>query len=139
MVLPEDPFRLVLLYQLTAGRVGGKVQGLQVLLITTIGRRTGTKRTVPLGYFRYKNDYVVCPSNAGFDPQPGWFHNSRVNPHVGIQVGDRKMAATAEPAAQELRRLWWSKLTEIAPGNMEHQKRTTREIPMVVLRTVSET
>ena len=130
---------VVVLYQRTGGKFGGNVQGLRVLLLTTTGRKTGKKRTTPLGYFEHDGGYVIIASNAGFDTHPAWFHNLSSNPKVTLQVQDRQLAAIAEPAAPELRKQLWAKLVELAPGYKAYQKRTTREIPLVILRPVSKT
>jgi len=129
----------VVLYQLTSGKFGGNVQRLRVLLLTTTGRKTGKKRTTPLGYFEHDGGYVIIASNAGFDTHPAWFHNLSSNPQVTLQVQDRQLAAIAEPADPELRKQLWAKLVELAPGYKAYQKRTTREIPLVILRPVSKT
>ena len=86
-------FRAVLsvfvsLYRATHGRFGGKVQGLPVLLLTTTGRKTGEKRTRPLGYFEHDGTYVVIASNAGFEAQPAWYLNLRSDPRVQIEIQD---------------------------------------------------
>jgi len=130
---------VVFLYQRTAGKVGGSMQGLRVLLLTTTGRKTGKKRITPLGYFEHDGGYAIIASNAGFDTHPAWFHNLRSNPQVTLQIQDRQLAAIAEPAGPELRKQLWAKLVELAPGYRAYQKRTTREIPIVVLRPVSKT
>jgi deazaflavin-dependent oxidoreductase (nitroreductase family) len=127
----------VWLYQRTNGRFGGKVQGLPVLLLTTVGRRTGKKRIAPLGYFEQDGYYVVTASYAGSDHHPGWFHNLRSNPWVGLQIRDKQLSAIAEPADPKLRQQLWDKLVEIAPGYGAYQKRTTRVIPMVLLQPAS--
>jgi deazaflavin-dependent oxidoreductase (nitroreductase family) len=124
---------VVFLYRLTGGKVGGKVQGLSVLLLTTTGRKTGKKRTTPLGYFEHDGSYVIIASNAGFDLHPAWFHNLRSNPQVSVQIKDKQLTAIAETADPELRKQLWAKLTELAPGYAGYQKRTTREIPIVIL------
>ncbi len=77
---------LIFLYRLTSGRIGGRMQGLQVLLLTTKGRRTGRDRTVGLGTFEQDEAYVVVASNAGADVHPGWFFNLRSEPHVSISL-----------------------------------------------------
>lgn len=127
----------VFLYQRTAGKFGGRVQGLRVLLLTTTGRKTGKQRTTPLGYFEHEGGYVVIASNAGFDTHPAWFHNLKSQPQVALQIQARRLAALAEPAGPELRRQLWAKLVELAPGYGAYQQRTTREIPLVFLRPVS--
>ena len=130
---------IVFLYRRTGGKIGGTMQGLPVLLLTTTGRKTRKQRTTPLGYFEQDGSYVISASNAGFDTHPAWFHNLKSNPHVTLQIGDKQLAALAEPAAPELRQQLWSKLVKLAPGYLPYEKRTTREIPMVVLRPVSKT
>lgn len=128
---------LVFLYQRTGGKVGGTMQGLRVLLLTTTGRKTGKRRTTPLAYFEHEGRFVVIASNAGFDTHPAWFHNLRHNPQVALQVQDRQLTATAEPADPELRKQLWARLVELAPGYRAYQERTKREIPIVLLRPVS--
>src|SRR5262245_4114989 len=75
------------LYKISNGKIGGRISGLEVLLLTTTGRKTGKERTTPLGYFRDKEgSYIIIGSNAGFDTHPAWFHNLKRQPHVNIQV-----------------------------------------------------
>ena len=125
------------LYQRTNGKVGGNVQGLPVLLLTTIGRKTGKKRIAPLGYFEQDGCYVITASYAGSDHHPGWFHNLRNNPRVALQIRDKRLTAIAEPADPTLRQQLWDKLVELAPGYATYQERTTRVIPMVLLQRAS--
>ena len=126
----------VWLYQRTNGKFGGKVQGLPVLLLTTTGRKTGKKRITPLGYFEYDGYYVISASYAGLDIHPAWFQNLKSNPEVALQIKDKQLIAVAEPAKPALRQQLWDKLVELAPGYGAYEKRTTREIPMVLLRPI---
>jgi deazaflavin-dependent oxidoreductase (nitroreductase family) len=128
----------VWLYQRTNGKFGGKVQGLSVLLLTTTGRKTGKKRITPLGYFEYEGSYVISASYAGLDVHPAWFHNLKSNPKVALKIRDKHLTAMAEPADPALRKQLWDKLVELAPNYGPYEKRTTREIPMVLLRLLSE-
>jgi deazaflavin-dependent oxidoreductase (nitroreductase family) len=128
----------VWLYQRTNGKFGGKVRGFPVLLLTTKGRKTGKERITPLGYFEYEGSYVVSASYAGLDVHPAWFHNLKSNPKVALQIRDKHLTAMAEPADPTLRKQLWDKLVELAPSYGPYEKRTTREIPMVLLRPVSE-
>ena len=123
----------VLLYRLTGGRFGGKVLGLRVLLLTTTGRKTGKQRTTPLGYFEQDGGYVIIGSNAGSDTHPGWFHNLRSDPHVTVEVKNKQSEASAEIAGTDRRGQLWSQLIELAPGYSNYAKRTSREIPVVIL------
>lgn len=129
---------LVFLYQRSNGRIAGRMQGLPVLLLTTTGRKTGKQRTVPLGYLEHDGAYVVIASYAGADVHPAWYLNLLSQPQVMIQVQDKQMAAIAEPADPELRQQLWARLVERAPGYEAYQKRTTREIPIVLLRPVTQ-
>ena len=121
------------LYRLTGGRIGGKVQGLPVLLLTTTGRKTGKRRVTPVGYFEADGGYVVVASNAGFDNHPGWYHNLKHNPRVMVEIRSKRASARAETVGHDLRARLWARLTELAPGYGAYQKRTTREIPIVLL------
>jgi deazaflavin-dependent oxidoreductase (nitroreductase family) len=130
----------VLLYRRTGGRIGGTMRGFPVLLLTTTGRKTGRKWTTPLGYFEYDGGYVVAGSYVALGgTYPAWFHNLTSHPQVTLHIQDRKLPALAERADPELRKLLWAKLMELAPGYGDYQRRTTREIPMVILRPISQT
>lgn len=128
----------VFLYRQTGGKFGGKVQGLNVLLLTTTGRKTGKVRTTPLGYFEHDGGYVIIASNAGFEAHPAWFHNLRSDPRATIQVNDRQFAVRAEVAGAEQRGQLWERLMELAPSYANYANRTSREIPVVVLRPAVE-
>ena len=130
-------FRFILsIYVFLYRRTGGKVRGLPVLLLTTIGRKTGKQRITPLGYFEDNSGYVITGSNAGFNTNPGWFHNLKNNPRAIIQVNDRQFTVSAEIAGSEKRRQLWARLMEFAPSYGDYAKRTSREIPLVILRPV---
>jgi deazaflavin-dependent oxidoreductase (nitroreductase family) len=126
----------VLLYRLTGGKFGGKVQGLAVLLLTTTGRKTGQPRTTPLGYLKAEGKYVIIGSNAGSDKHPAWFHNLRNNPHAKIQINDRTLEVSAEPVGPDRRGQLWARMVEIAPAYANYAKKTSREIPLVLLHPV---
>ena len=128
----------VFLYRLTGGKFGSQVQGLPVLLLSTIGHKTGKKRITPLGYLEHDGSYVITATNAGFDTHPGWFHNLKSHPRVGLQIGNKQLTAVAELANPTLRQHLWAKFVERAPGYGAYEKSTTREIPVVLLRPISE-
>jgi deazaflavin-dependent oxidoreductase (nitroreductase family) len=108
--------------------------GLQILLLTTTGRKTGTKRTTPLGSFQDDGAFVVVGSNGGLDSHPGWFHNLLANPRVELQVRADRFPAVARVASASERPRLWARLVVLAPPYGEYEKRTKREIPLVVLR-----
>src|SRR5215472_4225455 len=121
----------VFLYRLTGGGIGGRMQSMPVLLLTTTGRKSGKKRTVPLGFLRDGSSYVIIASYGGLPRNPVWFLNLQDHPQATIQVKKRQMQVQAETANPEQKRELWARLAGVAPGYANYQKRTSREIPMV--------
>ena len=129
---------IVFLYNMSGGRIGGKMDKVPVLLLTTTGRKTGKQRTLPLVYIMDGSAYVITASAGGADKNPGWFFNIRSNPQATIQVKDMHIKVTAEVAEPEKKSELWAQLVEVAPNFAGYQKRTSREIPMVILHPVEE-
>jgi len=129
---------MVFLYNVSGGRIGGKMGKVPVLLLTTTGRKTGKQRTLPLVYIMDDSDYVITASAGGADKHPGWFFNIRSNPQATIQVKDERIKVTAEIAEKEKKSELWARLVEVAPNFAGYEKRTSREIPMVILHPVEE-
>ena len=126
--------RATLLYRLSGGRVGARIWGLSILLLTTRGRKTGRLRTTPLCFLRDGDDLVVVASNGGMDWFPSWWHNLLGEPLATIQVGRTRRAIRAREATPEERIRLWSELTSIAPGYLKYQERTARTIPLAILQ-----
>ena len=105
------------------------------LLLTTTGRKSGRSITLPLIYGKSGKDYVVIASKGGAPAHPAWFLNLDANPEVSIQVEANRMQATARTATGSERSVLWDQMVEIYPPYTEYQKRTEREIPVVVLET----
>ena len=129
---------IVFLYNVSGGRIGGKMGKVPVLLLTTTGRKTGKKRTLPLIYIMDGSAYVITASAGGADKNPGWFFNIRSNPQATIQVKDKHIKVMAEIAGQEKKSELWARLVEVAPNFAGYEKRTSREIPMVILHPLEE-
>src|SRR5690348_15889647 len=89
----------VFLYRLSGGGIGGKMQSLPGLLLTTTGRKSGKKRTIPLGFLRDGSAYVIIASYAGQPRNPAWFFNLKINPGATIQVKKQQMQVKAETAS----------------------------------------
>src|SRR6185437_6874432 len=97
----------VALYRRTGGRLGGRVGRTPVLLLTTTGRKSGARHTVPLGYFDDDGVRYVVASNGGAPRHPAWYFNLVAHPEVRVQVGAAVYEAMARPATGEERtRLW---------------------------------
>jgi len=129
---------MVFLYNVSGGRIGGKMGKVPVLLLTTTGRKSGKQRTLPLIYIMDNSAYVITASAGGADKNPGWFFNIRSNPQATIQVKDKHIKVTVEVAGQDKKSELWARLVEVAPNFAGYQKRTSREIPMVILLPVKE-
>ena len=129
---------MVFLYNVSGGRIGGKMGKAPVLLLTTTGRKTGKQRTLPLIYIMDGSAYVITASAGGADKHPGWFFNLRSHPQATIQVKEKHIPVTAEIAGPEKKPELWARLVEVAPNFAGYQKRTSREIPMVILHPVEE-
>lgn len=124
----------VKLYQLSGGRLGNKMRGFNVLLLETTGRKTGKKHTTPLGYFSHPEGYVIVASNSGEAGHPAWYFNLTKEPRARIQVLDRVMPVTAEVLTGNARAQTWQQVVTSSPLYADYEKRTTREIPLVLLK-----
>jgi len=123
----------VFFYKLSGGRIGGRMHKVPVLLLTTTGRKTGRKRTTPLLYIRDGNRLVIVASNGGRPLDPSWWRNLRHNPIAMVQVKDVKQTIYAQRAVGSEKERLWQMMTSVYPSYDDYQKRTDREIPVVVL------
>jgi deazaflavin-dependent oxidoreductase (nitroreductase family) len=120
-------------YRETDGQDGHDWQGTATLLLTTTGRRSGEKRTLPLIYGRAGDDYLVVASKGGADDPPAWYLNLEADPDVEVQVWGDRFKARARTATSEERERLWPVVTKEWPAYDEYQRKTDREIPIVVL------
>jgi deazaflavin-dependent oxidoreductase (nitroreductase family) len=120
-------------YRKSGGWIGGRLPGQRFLLLTTIGRRTGRERTLPLLYVPDGERFVVVGSNGGDDRPPAWWQNLQAQPSAEVQVDRRRHRVTARQArGSELDRLW-RQLEQSYRHYADYRRRTSREIPVVVL------
>jgi deazaflavin-dependent oxidoreductase (nitroreductase family) len=125
-----------LLYRLTDGKLGGKMGGGPILLLSVLGRRTNKLYVAPLMYIPYGTAYVVIASARGAPKHPAWALNLRTNPRAIIQIEDATINVEASEAAGPEREELWARLLDVAPFLAQHQEKTQRTIPIVVLRPV---
>jgi deazaflavin-dependent oxidoreductase (nitroreductase family) len=121
------------LYVVTRGVIGGRLDGLDVLLLSTIGKRSGRVRRVPLPYFRSGTRYLVVASYGGNAKNPAWLDNLVANPRVDVQLGGRRWTTDARLAQGEERERLWSEVTREFPRYGVYQTKTERKIPIVVI------
>jgi deazaflavin-dependent oxidoreductase (nitroreductase family) len=117
----------------TDGEEGHDWRDAPVLLLTTTGRRSGEQRTTPLIYGRDGDDYLLVASKGGAPDPPAWYLNLSENPEVQLQVKADRFAARARTATADEKADLWRTMTAIWPAYDEYQRKTDREIPVVVL------
>jgi F420H(2)-dependent quinone reductase len=124
----------VLAYRATGGLVGHRVPGAPpMLLLDHVGAKSGKHRTTPLAYLGDGEDLVLVASKGGSPRHPAWFHNLRAYPDTTAQVGSERRAVRARVATAEQRARLWPKVVEMYGGYRHYQRRTEREIPLVIL------
>jgi deazaflavin-dependent oxidoreductase (nitroreductase family) len=120
-------------YLETDGKDGHMWRGVPTLLLTTIGRRSGDPRTLPLIYGEQDGAYTIIGSKGGSPTHPRWYLNLVAEPKVRVQVEADKFAARARTATGAERESLWKKMEAIFPPYADYQRRTEREIPVIVL------
>jgi len=120
-----------LVYRWTNGLIGHHTPAGSILLLTTVGRTSGYRRTVPLLYMPDDSRFVVVGSNGGRDQAPAWVLNLSATPVVEIQVGRRTLQADAHIMTGEERAAMWPRLLEHYKGWGHYQELTEREIKVV--------
>ena len=103
------------------------------LMLTTTGRKTGEKFMFPLFYGDTGNGYVIVASKGGAPEHPGWYRNLVANPDVEIQVGTKQLKAKARTVTGPERSKLWEQALKFWPPYADYQKKTEREIPVVLL------
>jgi deazaflavin-dependent oxidoreductase (nitroreductase family) len=126
-------------YRATGGKLFGRMGKSPILLLNTVGRKTGRKRTSPLLYVMDGEDFVVIASKGGAPTHPAWYLNLIANPEATVELGDREVRVEAEVADPEDKPRLWQKMVEMYPTYDDYQRKTEREIPLLVLRPVEGT
>ena len=122
------------LYRATSGRIGGRfLRGAPVMLLTTIGAKSGQRRVAPLIYVRDGERIVVIASKGGMDHHPQWYRNLVAHPDVEVQIGAAVQPMRARTASREEKAALWPKAVAVYRDYDDYQARTTRDIPVVIL------
>lgn len=121
------------IYSASGGRIGNRIAGMPVLLLTTVGRRTGNRRTSPLTYFEEDGAIVLVASYGGRPHNPAWFDNLIAAGEGEVTIGrDRRRMRARKATADERARLW-PRIVETYDGYANYQAKTEREIPLALL------
>ncbi len=122
------------LYRASGGRVGGTwMQGAPIMLLTTVGRRSGKERTAPLLFLRDGQNLLIVASQGGMSTHPAWYLNLQANPECWAEIGPRKMPMRAERLTDDEKATVWPALCHLYSDFDDYQARTERNIPVLRL------
>jgi F420H(2)-dependent quinone reductase len=124
------------LYERSGGADGTNQGGKPVIILTSVGAKTGKLRKTPLMRVEHDGQYAVVASLGGAPVHPVWYHNLTANPHVELQDGPVKKDFQAREVHGTERETWWERAVAAWPDYAEYQKRTTRIIPVLILTPV---
>jgi deazaflavin-dependent oxidoreductase (nitroreductase family) len=126
-------------YRATGGLIGRRLVRNDMLLLTTTGRRSGRRHTVPLLYLTEDTSLLVVASYGGRHHDPDWLHNLRADPHAAVQVGRRRLPVVGRVARPDEHRRLWPRVVHAYDGYAVYQSRTDRVIPIVLLEPARPT
>jgi len=121
------------LYKATGGLIGTRLVNNDMLLLTTTGRTTGERHTVPLLFLRDNDDYIVIASYGGRPSDPDWYRNLSEHPDAVIRDGSKTVQVAAATLTVDQREAWWPRIVAAYGDYAVYQSRTTRLIPIVRL------
>jgi F420H(2)-dependent quinone reductase len=122
-------------YRLTGGRFGSRIpfRRTRMLLLDHVGRKSGKKRTLALVYIDDGDNVVIVASKGGSHKHPAWYLNLMDNPETTIQIGSERRRVVAREASPEERERLWPRVVDVWGDYENYQRRTEREIPLVIL------
>ena len=123
-------------YKLTGGRIGGRAMGAPIVLLESVGRKSGKRRTHPLICLEDGEDLVVVASKGGIDEHPAWYLNLKANPETRVNWKGEKRNVRAREATEQERERLWPAVVEIYKPYASYQRRTERRIPVVILEPI---
>jgi deazaflavin-dependent oxidoreductase (nitroreductase family) len=120
----------------SGGTEGTELQGKRVILLTSVGNKTGKLRKTPLMRVEHDGRYAAVASLGGAPKHPVWYHNLVADPHVEVQDGPVKQDMVAREVFGDEKAEWWARAVEAFPNYAEYQAKTERQIPVFVLEPV---
>lgn len=121
------------LFERTNGAEGNTLKGRPIIVLTSVGAKSGKLRKTPLMRVEHDGQYAVVASRGGAPTHPTWYYNLVAHPEVELQDGAVKRDYVAHVATGEERAVWWQRSVEAWPDYEAYTKRTDREIPVFVL------
>ena len=125
------------LYESSGGTDGLTLRGRPVVIVTSVGAKSGKIRKTPLMRVEHDGSYAVVASRGGAPSHPVWYHNLVANPLVELQDGPAKQDYVAREVHGAERDLWWARANETWPDYASYQEKTDRTIPVFVLTPVN--
>ena len=124
------------LLRISNGRIGSRLGTQTILLLETIGRKTGQPRVIPIAYFFHKGKYLIVASNWGKEKNADWYLNLLKNPRAKLTVNGKTIPVEAHAAQGDEYARLWKFATERHPPYLNYQKMTSRHIPIVVFQPI---
>jgi deazaflavin-dependent oxidoreductase (nitroreductase family) len=123
-------------YEASSGSKAGTLRGKPVIVLTSVGAKTGKLRKTALMRVEHDGEYAVVASKGGAARNPVWYHNLKTNPHVELQDGDTKRDYRAREVSGREKATWWRRAVAVWPDYDGYQERTKRDIPVFVLEPI---
>ena len=123
-------------YEATNGAEATDLRGRPVIVLTSVGAKTGKLRKTALMRVEHDGVYAVVASLGGAPKHPVWYHNLKANPHVELQDGPTKRDYVAREVSGDEKATWWARAVETWPDYEKYQRKTTRDIPVFVLEPI---
>ena len=124
-------------YMESGGTEGTEMQGKPVILLTTIGAKSGKIRKTPLMRVEHDGEYAIVASLGGAPKNPVWYHNVKAHPRVELQDGTVTKDYEAREVFGDEKATWWERAVAAWPDYAEYQKKTDRQIPVFVLTPIN--
>jgi deazaflavin-dependent oxidoreductase (nitroreductase family) len=123
-------------FRANSGRVGGNFEGAPLLLLHTTGAKSGQERVNPMMYQAVPGGYAVFASKGGAPTNPDWYHNVLAHPKVKAEIGTETIDLLARIAEGDERDQIWTAQKTAYPGFADYEQKTTRQIPVIILKPI---
>ena len=125
-------------YEASDGTKAADLRGRPIIVLTSVGAKTGKLRKTALMRVEHDGDYAVVASKGGAASNPVWYYNLKQNPHVELQDGDAKRDYRARELSGDEKAAWWRRALEVWPDYAGYQEKTSRQIPVFVLEPIKD-
>ena len=126
------------LFEASGGTDGSTMRGVPIIVLTSVGARSGKLRKTPLMRVEHDGHYVVVASKGGAPAHPTWYHNLVAHPHVELQDGAVRRDYTARELEGTERDVWWDRSVAVWPDYAEYATKTDRLIPLFLLTPIAD-